>query len=686
MNQFSARFYKTFKIIILLLIAGFLNSCSGSATASNNSTVNLGTAPNGSVVMISSNSFSISPSGNTSATISISGGTPNTSTTINFNNISFRSNTKILQPNSITSSASKTEFNGITITTIPNVCTLGTVGTNLPTSCQVNISTSDTTLPGTYLVTPIATNNTGDEVALNAITIVVQDIPPTPTPGNLAISTSASSINIGQQIAGTLSLNGSIDASNVTVTLSTTDSSIAVSPNSCILSTSINSCPFSVTGIKEGNAAVIATALNYNNAVSANITVASSIIPGNLILSLSPNSVGTGESSIATVTLKNAKKVSMLTVFMNAGQVGDTGNASISGTASCIIQDSENNNSCSINLNAGTIPGYTTIIANATNYSTSTAVLSNFQTSTLSAILTQPESNVVGVAGINGPIELFFTGMVESTTVSNSTIYVGTAAGESNISATAQYNLLSNQQVIDIYPQTRFLNNESVYITILAQGVLDAESGLPIPTVSFKITTQKTTDIIYLTESAFNGNLKSAAHGLISVGSTGIQAADALCANDTFAKTHPHSQVKAIISDGVNRYPYTIGATPTSVDWPINSNQVYSTLNQNNITMSSFALLQYFSPDLTNYLGISSVIESGTPGVNQWDGYYIMPTYLPDSIYVFIYSDGATQGNSCMGWTSESNIDNGVSVGPGPAFNPSTPCDTALQLACVLIN
>ena len=76
-----------FTVLIVFILATFLNDCGGNSSSPTNSNqpVNVGTAPNGSAVIISQGSFPISQSGSASGTVSIVGGQPNTSVTITFN-------------------------------------------------------------------------------------------------------------------------------------------------------------------------------------------------------------------------------------------------------------------------------------------------------------------------------------------------------------------------------------------------------------------------------------------------------------------------------------------------------------------------------------------------------------------------------------------------------------------------
>lgn len=173
-------------VIMLMITTGILSSCDNNnnqqAAQHDANRVNLGTAPNGSKVMASADSFAVTQGGSTPGTIGSFGGTADTSYTLTFNTgtIPVSSTNKQLVSKSSNKSGvaavgANNTYNvpdGITVSTDPAPCVMstGVTGTHL---CKFSIAVSDYTKPGTYSVVPLATTSTGASVNLRAIKVVV---------------------------------------------------------------------------------------------------------------------------------------------------------------------------------------------------------------------------------------------------------------------------------------------------------------------------------------------------------------------------------------------------------------------------------------------------------------------------------------------------------------------------------
>lgn len=165
MNLGKNKLWARIMVFILLLASILLNSCSNGGARNNISNVgtNIGTLPNGSTVYASPVSFNTSPGGGpVNGQIGISGGTSFYSTTITFNNsIPVTTLNQQFKYSFVNLTQPYADTNGITVTTNPRPCLVGTAGSSLPTSCQVTISAASTTSAGTYSITPVANSSGG---------------------------------------------------------------------------------------------------------------------------------------------------------------------------------------------------------------------------------------------------------------------------------------------------------------------------------------------------------------------------------------------------------------------------------------------------------------------------------------------------------------------------------------------
>ena len=381
--------------LVVLCFALALAACSGNSSSPSNSngSVNVGTAPNGSAVFISQGSFSATQGGNTSGSVYITGGNPNTYDTITFNISENPSNVSVNKQISAKAGL-KSLFvgNGITITTLPSPCVVGTIGTNLPTSCQITISVSSTTAPGTYIVTPMAVDNTGASVNLSPITIVVSGTPVPATP-SVAITSSLTmpyTIMAGESFTITAtSVNNAADT--VSFANAAATPTITYSPASCPV-TAGGSCTTTVTvGSSTPAAAADITNITTTSGTAvtpSSITFAVTVPTPQISISGAPTgSVVAGQSFNLKATSVNS----------GTGSVSFADSASTSGITftplSCQVNVGE---SCSVTESIGlTTPAgsYTTNISSGGSAVSQESITFGVVTPQLE-ITTQPASTI----------------------------------------------------------------------------------------------------------------------------------------------------------------------------------------------------------------------------------------------------------------------------------------------------
>lgn len=206
-------------IIWLVCLTLVLSACGANGTASSSSGGggggNEGTLPNGSNVIISASSFVLDASESiATGTLSISGGAANATYTFVF-------------ANSVISPVSIVDSNGISVTTTPAPCTLGTEGTGLPTSCGFNVSASPSTPAGKYTIALTANGSDGSVTTLNPITVIVNGSPLSDAKAITEFSIESVNATItGQNI--TLTLPTATDPTALVATYVTTGASVSV--------------------------------------------------------------------------------------------------------------------------------------------------------------------------------------------------------------------------------------------------------------------------------------------------------------------------------------------------------------------------------------------------------------------------------------------------------------------------
>lgn len=203
-----------------MLIAGCSSggSSSSSSSGGNGTPVSIGTLPNGSTVYISQNNLPVSNGTPAQASIYLEGGSPNESY-----NITFATNQQLAIK------LNTSESYGINITTSPTPCVIGTAGSGASSQCQVTIASSETTYPGTYVITPSATpiTSSGTATTLSPLTILVSGSikPSTKAITSFSLNGTAGVIS-GQNIAVTMPYGTNVTA--LIATYITTGQSVKV--------------------------------------------------------------------------------------------------------------------------------------------------------------------------------------------------------------------------------------------------------------------------------------------------------------------------------------------------------------------------------------------------------------------------------------------------------------------------
>lgn len=242
---------------ISLSLTVLLSAC-GSGSTSNNIPVNntsiSTTLPNGTIVTIPVNQLSTTAGITTTTTIMVSNAPNDFKMNLSYNNVvpnqHNKSNTNEITPILATfNPESVTGSNASVFSVMPRRdLTTGNYPITVSITYLNNGHESTTTMDPLNIS---VTTNTSPQ--LGTINL---------TPENITVGTEESKNII-------LSLNNSINVTNLNVTISSTDSSIAsVTPNSCNLSTESPNCKLSVTGVNVESTSIIASAANYQSATT----------------------------------------------------------------------------------------------------------------------------------------------------------------------------------------------------------------------------------------------------------------------------------------------------------------------------------------------------------------------------------------------------------------------------------
>lgn len=242
---------------ISLSLTVLLSAC-GSGSTSNNIPVNntsiSTTLPNGTIVTIPVNQLSTTAGIKTTTTIMVSNAPNDFKMNLSYNNVvpnqHNKSNTNEITPILATfNPESVTGSNASVFSVMPRRdLTTGNYPITVSITYLNNGHESTTTMDPLNIS---VTTNTSPQ--LGTINL---------TPENITVGTEESKNII-------LSLNNSINVTNLNVTISSTDSSIAsVTPNSCNLSTESPNCKLSVTGVNVESTSIVASAANYQSATT----------------------------------------------------------------------------------------------------------------------------------------------------------------------------------------------------------------------------------------------------------------------------------------------------------------------------------------------------------------------------------------------------------------------------------
>ena len=290
-----------FILSLIMVACGGGNKCNSSTPDG----VALGTLPNGSTVYVSSAQLSVTESSSASGTISIAGGTANAKFNLAFGN---------------------SIVNGISIT--PEICNLGTSGSGLATSCGFTISASESTPPGTYVITPTVidlSNPTNPPTKLGAMTILVSG---SVTPSSKAIL-SYSIDNLAGTITGNniaVTLPFATNPSALVATFVTTGASVKVGNTTQVSGTTPNDFTNPVTY-------TVIAADGSTQDYTISVTIAPATAKAITAYSID-NSAGTITGNNIAVTLPFGTNPSALVAtFVTTGESVKVGNTiQVSGT------------------------------------------------------------------------------------------------------------------------------------------------------------------------------------------------------------------------------------------------------------------------------------------------------------------------------------------------------------------
>lgn len=343
-------------VFILVACGGGGGSSGSSGGGGNNSNVVL---PNGSVVTAAQSSITSFTGGTTTNTISISGGTAmpvtvNTNAQVQTFNI--EENGKLLSDS------------GIKVTTNPSPLVLISGGSQ--SSGQIVIDAAKAS-PGNYIVNVYGafTNpSTGqpDSMVIAQFSVIIT--PPTPSdlvPGELSITPSIVNLNESNGKTSTIlvSLDGSQNVNNLSVSVSSDNSGVTLSNSECVLSSSSNTCQITLNGSSSTTelAEISAQASKYNSAHSiVHINNPQPIIVyGSIGIEPTSISIFPNESSSFTITWSGSQNLSELPLL-----ISESNNIVTLNKDSCLLTPI--NNSCTINV-TGTSVGTTNLTIQVSN-------------------------------------------------------------------------------------------------------------------------------------------------------------------------------------------------------------------------------------------------------------------------------------------------------------------------------
>lgn len=245
------------KLVLTLILSIALFACGSGSTSNNNPVNNTSistTLPNGTVVTIPVNQLSATAGTTTTTSIMVSNAPSDFKMHLSYNNVT----------------PSKHKIND-TNEAIPILATFN----------PENVTGSNTSV---FSVTPRRDLTTGNYPITVSITYINNGHESTTTmdPLNISVVTNTDplfgtinltpeSITVGSEESKNilLSLNNSINVTNLTVSVNSTNPSVAtVTPSNCKLSTESPNCILTITGVSVESTTITATAANYQDAAS----------------------------------------------------------------------------------------------------------------------------------------------------------------------------------------------------------------------------------------------------------------------------------------------------------------------------------------------------------------------------------------------------------------------------------
>lgn len=356
-------FNSVWKLCFLLMTIIFISSCSSGSSSANSTSgvepVAIGTLPSGSTVYITNNTVPVEVNGGVTSIISMSGGDANVPYTVSFETPTVNSAHVVTNKVHL---AVQNDY-GISITTTPEPCIIAVGSTSYPSSCQMHIAVSANTPAGTYMITPVATNQAGDQQKLSPITVLVNGstVSSAKAIQSFAVKSSTNVVSEGvingQNIAVTVPYG--TDVTNLVAQYATTGASVSVNGVVQIDGTTANNFTkplqyvvMATDGSTATSTVTVTVAPNTANAITAfSILNSPGTIVGNNIYVTVPFATNTSEliasfsTTGASVKVGNVVQVSDVTPNNFATPVSYTVTAANGATQEYIVNVSVASNS-----------------------------------------------------------------------------------------------------------------------------------------------------------------------------------------------------------------------------------------------------------------------------------------------------------------------------------------------------
>ena len=440
-----------------MLIAGCSSggSSSSSSSGGNGTPVSIGTLPNGSTVYISQNNLPVSNGTPAQTSIYLEGGSPNESY-----NITFATNQQLAIK------LNTSESYGINITTSPTPCVIGTAGSGASSQCQVTIASSETTYPGTYVITPsaIPITSSGTATTLSPLTILVSgSIKPSTkaitsfslngtagviTGRNIAV-TMPSGTNLAALVATYITTGQSVKVGNVTQVNGVTTNNFTSPVVYTVIAEDGSTQNYTVTVTVAQNSAKALTAFSLNGTagVITGQNIAVTMPYGTNVTALTATFTTTGQS----VKVNNVAQVSGVTpnnftnpvAYTVIAEDGSTQNYTV--TVTVAANSAKAITAFSLNGTAGVISGQN--IAVTVPYGTDVTTLIATFTTTGQSVKVNNVAQVSGVTPNNFTNQVVYTVTAEDGSTQNYTVTVTVALSSDN--QMIEFSLDGTEGVID---------------------------------------------------------------------------------------------------------------------------------------------------------------------------------------------------------------------------------------------